>query len=373
MVTEDFGVNKFRLYSAWQDSKVIAAVISADSAAEFIVDIGYVWAADQWGYWEPVIPLTQFTQYDVDRYLTKFIDEIGEEVKAENGENYEWLDHVTLLAPFNEMILHWVYGDWGLQDIMPTADDFIATMNNFTMMVHDFLRRYRDGRYLQQIEVTPILASIWVETFLRVSVPIIEYSINMNAAVGAPTGMYVNIYPCFPSPDPMSSYRNLEGYMGCVGVPGVVESSLEKQVTLWKTLPSRMNLTIPLDNVKLGITETGWLTKGWKYMASEYLSANFYSSLITSMANHSSSLYGVDVYFFELFDEDLKPDFGYFEDRWWGFFYGNGTVKELNHLTFKATRAMLNTVAPPTSTPIINPKKSKKGNKNKKSKKAKRD
>eukprot|EP00484_Ammonia_sp_Unknown_P024577 CAMPEP_0197029060 /NCGR_PEP_ID=MMETSP1384-20130603/8599_1 /TAXON_ID=29189 /ORGANISM="Ammonia sp." /LENGTH=630 /DNA_ID=CAMNT_0042458163 /DNA_START=46 /DNA_END=1938 /DNA_ORIENTATION=+ len=82
-------------------------------------------------------------------------------------------------------------------------------------------------------------------------------------------------------------------------------------------------------NVEIIITETGWSTSSssdsFQSIATAYNANRFYFNTMRLMKDSSSELYGVKIFFFELFDEDLKS--GVDVEKSFGVFDTSGSLK----------------------------------------------
>eukprot|EP00957_Ditylum_brightwellii_P104555 7966721-Ditylum_brightwellii.AAC.1 len=91
------GITNFRMYNADEDAEYLAHLINDNPNLKLVVDTGYIMynATDDIKYWD-------LTSGNVTRYLTYYIDAVDKKVKAVNGDDYDWLDNVELLAYNNE-------------------------------------------------------------------------------------------------------------------------------------------------------------------------------------------------------------------------------------------------------------------------------
>eukprot|EP00957_Ditylum_brightwellii_P143541 10935696-Ditylum_brightwellii.AAC.1 len=149
-----------------------------------------------------------------------------------------------------------------------------------------------------------ILTRMESAPFPRIQVPLMIKSLELQRDAGAPLGVGWNLYNCNQHPDSWPGSLPGENLSRCLGGSG-----LEDQVNWLKSVwiaPSAEHIDINPDDIKLTVTEAGYATGGLPY-ANEYLAGIFYNGLISKMEDPSSSLHGVDIYFFEALDEDLKP------------------------------------------------------------------
>jgi len=310
---DTLGISMFRIYNAVKDAPYVADLISGDRDTKFIVDVGFLW----WRDWEQ-IGLDALTGDDVSRYLTDFIDQVGEAVKAALGDDYEWLDNVSTVGYFNEPLIE--YGHWF--DDKFTLDEYTEILKRLNHMVQDFFNTYKNGKHSTTITVAPIFIGIVYPNF---TMPLAVEALKLQAEAGAPAGVYSNIYACHPIGYEDFSFKEL---VSCVGSNGTV-SNLEESVVWWREeIKDAISLEgVPVDpaDVKLTITESGYPTAGVPFV-SEYLSAQFYASTIRQMEDPDSPLYGIDVFFFEALDEDLKP--GSSVEPHWGLMTADGRIKE---------------------------------------------
>eukprot|EP00957_Ditylum_brightwellii_P004232 321444-Ditylum_brightwellii.AAC.1 len=100
-------ITNFRMYNADEDAEYVAALIKANPDLKLVVDTGYLMYRESEGiqYWD-------LTSEVVARYLTDYINEVGGKVKAVNGDDYEWLDNVELLAYKNEPGIEYHHTPW---------------------------------------------------------------------------------------------------------------------------------------------------------------------------------------------------------------------------------------------------------------------
>lgn len=319
------GITNFRIYNAIEDAPYVADLIKGNNNVKFIIDVGFIWYRD----WE-AIPFDKLTADDVGRYLTDFINEVGKAVQELNGSKYEWLDNVKAVAYFNEPIIEWEH--W-FREQYPTMAGYSKALIRLNGFVQDFFNTYKDGKYMASITVAPIFIGGVIP---GLTAPLIEASVDLQVKAGAQAGVYANLYACHPTvydpaslPDGNMTFMELTA---CIGLPGVgasmgygFDSQLDANVYEWEEFIHKTLPNVDPDDVKFTITETGWPTGGISF-ASEYVSAQFYSSTIRQMMDPESRLSGVDVYFFEALDEDIKP--GPETEKHWGLMTSNGKIKE---------------------------------------------
>lgn len=311
---DTLGISMFRIYNAVKDAPYVADLISGDRDTKFIVDVGFLWWRDN-----EQIGLDALTGDDVSRYLTDFIDQVGEAVKAALGDEYEWLDNVSTVGYFNEPWIeywHWFHDKF-------TLDEYAEILKRLNHMVQDFFNTYKNGKHSTTITVAPIFIGGIIPIFTMF---LAVEALKLQAEAGAPAGVYSNIYACHPIGIEDFSFEELAS---CVGSNGTV-SNLEGSVVQWREgIKDAISLEgVPVDpaDVKLTITESGYPTAGVPW-ASEYISAQFYASIIRQMEDPDSPLYGIDVFFFEALDEDLKGG-GMGVEPYWGLMTADGRIKE---------------------------------------------
>eukprot|EP01084_Bolivina_argentea_P035366 65610_1 len=78
------------------------------------------------------------------------------------------------------------------------------------------------------------------------------------------------------------------------------------------------------NNIEVIITETGWPSYGGG-VGSKVNANVWYNSVLNSIKNPLSKLYGVKIFFFEAFDEWEKTGEGW--ERNWGIYQQDGTAK----------------------------------------------
>mmetsp|Transcript_3650 Transcript_3650/g.4113 ORF Transcript_3650/g.4113 Transcript_3650/m.4113 type:complete len:396 (-) Transcript_3650:31-1218(-) len=317
---DTLGISMFRIYNAVKDAPYVAYLISGNRKTKFIVDIGTIWYRDS-----EQIKLDALTSDNVSRYLTDYIDEVGETVKATLGDEYEWLDNVSTVAYFNEPSIE--YKHW-FEDQF-TIDEYKHILKRLNRMVQDFFNTYKNGKYSTTITVAPIFMGGIIPNF-NFTMGLTAEALKLQAEAGAPAGVYSNIYSCHPAG--LNGTQSFQELSACVGSNGTV-SSFETQVLQWREMiqDAISSEGVPVDptDVKLTISESGYPTAGDPFL-SEYISAQWYASTIRQMEDPDSSLYGVDVFFFEALDEDLKPSDGLF-GSWephWGLMTADGKIKE---------------------------------------------
>eukprot|EP01084_Bolivina_argentea_P293601 504989_1 len=137
---------------------------------------------------------------------------------------------------------------------------------------------------------------------------------------------------------------------------GTYESMLAAQ---YDSTYYAMNALIENNGIEIYITETGWPSKGGVYGSIAYANT-YYKSVTRSMSNVDSKLYQVKIFFFELFDEELKsggewePNFGFY-DRW-----SNTKYSDVNLIAEGANPSQTPTNNPsfnPSQSPSFNPSK----------------
>eukprot|EP00751_Fragilariopsis_kerguelensis_P013727 CAMPEP_0170771926 /NCGR_PEP_ID=MMETSP0733-20121128/8357_1 /TAXON_ID=186038 /ORGANISM="Fragilariopsis kerguelensis, Strain L26-C5" /LENGTH=393 /DNA_ID=CAMNT_0011113793 /DNA_START=169 /DNA_END=1350 /DNA_ORIENTATION=+ len=308
---DTLGISKFRFYNAVEDAPYVADLISGNRDTKLIVDVGFIWYRDS-----EQIKLYDLTSDDVSRYLTDYIDEVGETVKAALGDEYEWLDNVGTVGYCNEPFFE--YYNWG-KDKFKTLEEFGHVYKRLNGMVQDFFNTYKKGKYSTTITIAPIMSAVVAPNF---TMSLAAEALKLQAEAGAPTGVYANLYSC--PPGALGGTLPFTYLSKCVGNGNV--STLADDVVKWRGLIQDVISSegVPVDptNVKLTVTESGYPTSGEPF-CSEYLSAMWYASTIRQMEDPDSPLYGVDVYFFEALDEDLKPE------PWdWGIMTADGKIKE---------------------------------------------
>mmetsp|Transcript_20679 Transcript_20679/g.23856 ORF Transcript_20679/g.23856 Transcript_20679/m.23856 type:complete len:399 (-) Transcript_20679:153-1349(-) len=308
---DTLGISMFRIYNAVKDAPYVAYLISGNRKTKFIVDIGTIWYRDS-----EQIKLDALTSDNVSRYLTDYIDEVGETVKATLGDEYEWLDNVGTVGYCNEPFFE--YYNWG-KDKFKTLEEFGHVYKRLNGMVQDFFNTYKKGKYSTTITIAPIMSAVVAPNF---TMSLAAEALKLQAEAGAPTGVYANLYSC--PPGALGGTLPFTYLSKCVGNGNV--STLADDVVKWRGLIQDVISSegVPVDptNVKLTVTESGYPTSGEPF-CSEYLSAMWYASTIRQMEDPDSPLYGVDVYFFEALDEDLKPE------PWdWGIMTADGKIKE---------------------------------------------
>jgi len=318
---DTLGISKFRFYNAVEDAPYVADLISGNRDTKLIVDVGFIWYRDS-----EQIKLYDLTSDDVSRYLTDYIDEVGETVKAALGDEYEWLDNVGTVGYCNEPFFE--YYNWG-KDKFKTLEEFGHVYKRLNGMVQDFFNTYKNGKYSTTITVAPIFMGGIIPNF-NFTMGLTAEALKLQAEAGAPAGVYSNIYSCHPAG--LNGTQSFQELSACVGSNGTV-SSFETQVLQWREMiqDAISSEGVPVDptDVKLTISESGYPTAGDPFL-SEYISAQWYASTIRQMEDPDSSLYGVDVFFFEALDEDLKPSDGLF-GSWephWGLMTADGKIKE---------------------------------------------
>jgi len=129
----------------------------------------------------------------------------------------------------------------------------------------------------------------------------------------------INWYPFF------TCMYNAQLLPFCLGNEGDWSGQYESMlIAQYDSTYHAMNRLVPNNGVEIVLTEVGWATKGGNYGSAGYAST-WYQNTFASMSNPASKLYGVTVFFFELFDEDLKHD-GEWE-RNFGVYDLNGNMK----------------------------------------------
>ena len=130
-----------------------------------------------------------------------------------------------------------------------------------------------------------------------------KYLTEILKILQANNGVFsINLYPYFTAND---EHKLLEY---CIGnetdLTGKYESMLAAQ---YDATCYALNDLIPNNGVEIIISETGWATKGGTYGSTKY-AKQYYENVCKSMNNPLSRLHGVNIFFFELFDEDNKPN-----------------------------------------------------------------
>mmetsp|Transcript_47773 Transcript_47773/g.72235 ORF Transcript_47773/g.72235 Transcript_47773/m.72235 type:complete len:374 (-) Transcript_47773:111-1232(-) len=305
------GISNFRIYNANEEAEYIATLIKENNDITFIVDTGYLWYRES----ERVV-LADLTSDIVTRYLNDYINDVGEKVKAVNGDEYEWLDNVQQVFYFNEPYIEYYY-HWG-HKAYPDVKDYSNDVARVGGFVQEFFNTYKDGKYKTVISVGPVFSTAYTEGLTDI---LLTHGLQMQAGAGAPLRFNINLYACFPFQPGYKSFWPLYLLTQCLD-----GSFLETQVTGWKLFFASYSIEgINPDDITFTITETGWPTAGEPY-ASEYLAAQYYNSTITRMKDPTSALYGVDLYLFEALDEDLKHNMPV--EAHWGLMDANGDIKE---------------------------------------------
>lgn len=129
----------------------------------------------------------------------------------------------------------------------------------------------------------------------------------------------MNLYPYFVAPDYLQyALGNEQGWGGHKMYDNMLEAKYEAALYAMENIyPGAYN------NIELIVTETGWSTYSPSTKSSFSTPSNakdYISNVIDSMDNPSSILYQKKIYFFELFDEDMKGNWGHDQD--WEPYFG---------------------------------------------------
>lgn len=304
------GITNFRMYNADEDAEYLAHLINDNPNLKLVVDTGYIMynVTEDIKYWE-------LTSGDVTRYLTYYIDAVDKKVKAVNGDDYDWLDNVELLAFTNEP-----GNAYNSDGYYPNVNSYITTVENVNGFVQDFVNNYNGGKYKTTITVLPISAAF---AHRDIYLPLAAKSLQLQAKAGAPLGYGVNLYTCNQFNPPPGKLVDGQ-FIGCFNGDSL-EGELKQLKSDMATYLKEKNIPINTDDIKFTITETGFATGGLPY-ATEYLAGVFYNGLLAKMSDSDSSLHGVDVYFFEALDEDKKP--GNLVEPYWGLMDKDGNIKD---------------------------------------------
>ena len=308
---DTLGISMFRFYNAVNDAPYVADLIRGMEDTKFIVGVGFIWYRDS-----ERKDFYKLSSGDVSRYLTDYINDVGKTVKAALGDEYEWLDNVSMVAYFNEPNME--YYHWFKDKL--TLDEYAKALKRLNGMVQDFFNTYKNGKYSTTITVAPILSGSVIPNF---TLSLAAEALKLQTKAGAPTGVYANIYSCYPSNlHDTLPFQNLSVCVGSNGTTSALESQVAHWLELIKDVISLEGVPVDPKDVKFTVTESGWPTSGEPFLT-EYHSAQWYASTIRQMEDPGSPLYGVDVFFFEAFDEDLKQEL-----YDWGLMTSNGKIKE---------------------------------------------
>jgi len=137
----------------------------------------------------------------------------------------------------------------------------------------------------------------------------------------------MNLYPYFGEPSDYTQYAlgNAQGWGGSKWYGNMLEAKYDAMLYAMENVYPGAR-----DNIELIVTETGWSSYSASMKSSFSNVGNakdYYKNTLKAMNNPSSILYEKKIYFFELFDEDMKGNWGIDQD-WEPYFgiydkYGN--------------------------------------------------
>ena len=140
--------------------------------------------------------------------------------------------------------------------------------------------------------------------------------IQIYQRYGAPFS--INLYPFFAAPD----LPNLMDFLlGKASAAGSYGSMLEQ---MYDCTHYAMEDAVSNHGVEIVVTETGWSSYSSSYGFATVSNANEYTANALRLMNDpNSKLYGVKVFWFELFDEDLKSGGDWEQHFGWFDLYGS--------------------------------------------------